>query len=274
MNSLKRKINRTSLLVPKYLHQLIHPKVAREDKKIIFVAGTQRSGTNMIMGAFERNYDTQVFHERDPRAFQQYEMRSIEEISKLIDEIKVKHIFIKALCELQDLPKLLDYFSGSKCIWIYRDFDDVVNSHIVKWTGMPDTIQRIVNDRSDTVAWRGRGMSDDTFELVKKCYQDSNDNATSCALFWYFRNILFFERDLDKDPRVKLVKYEDLVRNPEERFKMLSEFCELEFSVRMNKFISTSSINKSKPSAISIKTREICQDLSNKFDLELEKHKS
>ena len=76
-----RKLERHILLGSKYAAQRMTQKPSQ--KLTVFVAGVQRSGTNMLMDALERSFETDVYHERDPRAFDNYLMRPPEVIARL-----------------------------------------------------------------------------------------------------------------------------------------------------------------------------------------------
>ncbi len=73
------------------------------NKQCVFVAGVQRSGTNMLMDIMERSMETDVYHERDHRAFQSYEMKLTDVIHQIFKKSISPVFVIKALCELARL---------------------------------------------------------------------------------------------------------------------------------------------------------------------------
>ena len=182
------------------------------------MAGMQRSGTNMLMDVLERSVETDVFHERDARAFDNYQMREREVIRRLVDESRACVFVIKALCELQDLGELMQAFAPAKTVWIVRDYNDVVNSMMRSFEGMAGQVKAIAQDR-DSSSWRGRGMSDATHERVKALATPDISESSASALQWYFRNVLFFEQGFHQDDRVILVE----VAGPFERYAPLEE---------------------------------------------------
>jgi hypothetical protein len=192
-------------------------------------------------------------------------MRPRDVIRGLVKASRASHVVFKALCELQELKKMFDDFAPAKGIWIIRNFEDVVNSHIAKWTGMPSEIAKIVKDRN-AAGWRGRGMSDATHALVKKLYYPELSIASASALFWYFRNVLFFEQALDRDPRVLLIRYETMVTEPTRQFAALFDFLGLRYTSRVASAVFASSIRKSAPPEIAPRIREVCEGLTAKFD--------
>jgi hypothetical protein len=261
-----RKAQRQAFLVSKdLLQRATRGRAGDGGKQVVLVAGVQRSGTNMMMNVLERSLETDVYHERDPRAFDSYEMRPRHVIRKLIDRSPASCMVIKSLCELQDLAALLDEFAPARAVWVVRDFDDVVNSHLRLWTGMPESIRRIVED-GDTAGWRGRGMSRETLALLRDHYHADLDIPSACALFWYFRNVLFFEQHLDRNPLVRLVRYEHLVTHPHETFGSLFEFLGLRYTPRISRHVFASSVRKAEPPKIDPAIRRLCEGLTLRFE--------
>ena len=235
-------------------------------KQVSFVAGVQRSGTNMMMDVLERSLVTDVYHEHDSRAFDGYELRSPEVIRKLIERSPAGHVVIKALCELQDLSQLLEYFAPAKAVWVLRDYADTVNSHIALWNKMPYFVGETVKSRQGAAGWRGRGMSDATHELVSRLYTSDISNASACALFWYFRNVLFFEQGFDRDERVLLVRYDSLVTNPREQFESTFRFLGLPYSPWVHRKVVSSSVRKRPAPDLTAEIEAVCRDLARRFE--------
>lgn len=230
----------------------------------VFVVGMQRSGTNMLVDCLERSYQTDVYHETDPRAFDQYLMREPAVIRQLVQRSPAECFVIKALCELDRLPMLATAFAPAKIVWIVRDYNDVVNSARVSFKSLPGDMTRLAADR-DGADWRGRGMSDATHVLLRRLYTPGSSADTAIALFWYLRNILFFEQGWDRDPRVLLVRYERLVTQPEQEFRRLFTFLGLRYAPRISRHVFAHSIGRRETPAIAPEVRAVCEDLLARF---------
>jgi hypothetical protein len=193
----------------KSARQRLAPRAARE---VVFVAGMQRSGTNLLMEVLDDSGATQVFHETDTRAFDNYQMRDPETIRGLVRASPAPVVVVKALCELDRLTSLMANFAPAKTIWIVRDWRACVASAIRSFGGFVPQWQRLAQgDRGD---WRGRGMSDDTRSILGGLWSESASEADGAAIMWYYRNVLYFEQALERDQRARLVFYEDLLRRP------------------------------------------------------------
>jgi hypothetical protein len=267
--SIGRAVERTRLetfLLSKQLAQLAHARLhPDETRQVVFVGGVQRSGTNMLMDALERSRETAVFHEKDPRAFNDYMMLPPPAIHRLVDASPARCVVLKALCELQDLTRLLAEFAPAKALWSVRRYEDMVNSHVRSWPGEAKTMDKLVANRN-SMRWRGRGMSDETYATISRLHHPGLDDWSAAALFWYLRNVLFFEQGFDSDPRVRLVKYESLVRTPDQEFRQIFDFLGLDYSRRIASSIHARSIRKNAAPPIEPGIREICGALTARFD--------
>ncbi len=272
MGSLAERFDRTWLMTRKKALLTLAPRRGPAATQLkVFVAGMQRSGTNMMMDVLERSFQTDVYHERDPRAFDNYVMREPTVIRELIKRSRAPYFVIKALCELQDLPALMHTFEPAKTLWIVRHYNDVVNSMLVSFRNMAKQVQRIARDRSSG-GWLSRGMSDETHALVRRFGHLNISDASASALQWYFRNILFFEQHFDRNPHILLVGYERLVTDPLSEFQRMFAFLGLEFSPRVARHVSPRSIHRRPSPAIEAPVRELCDGLWERFQERLERN--
>ena len=265
------KIDRLLLLKRKqWLLSRVASNKTTSNVECIFIAGMQRSGTNMVMDILERSLETDIYHERDQRAFDDYQMRERAVIHGLIDSSKAAYFIIKALCESQYLHSLLDEFEPSKALWVVRNFEDAVNSMVISFPGFAERIKLIAEDRN-ACGWRGKDMSDETHAIIREHCNPGINEATAASLKWYYRNILFFEQNLDKDNRVKLVAYEQLVTQPIEEAQRIFQFLGPGFHPHVVRWVSPRSIRRRPPPDINKGVWALCDDLMQRFQDVLEK---
>lgn len=229
----------------------------------IFVGGMQRSGTNMLMNILEKSYATDVYHERDPRAFDNYQMRDEAIIHGLSKRSKASQFIIKALCELQSLDSLMVNFQPAKTIWIVRDYHDVVASMLKSFANQEKQVLRILKENSDE--WLGQGMTDKTRNELKEMAELGMGDASASAMQWYFRNVLFFDQKFEGNKQVLLISYEKLVSQPEDQVKKICQFIGIEYRARMIKGIFSSSINRRKQLEINPRIDTLCNALQLRF---------
>ncbi len=234
----------------------------------VFVAGMQRSGTNMLMKVLDWNRYGDVYHETDRRAFDtKYEMRDPEVIRALSNASQAPFLIIKSLCELDKLRWFLDNFTPAKIIWIYRQYADTINSATRSFANFSPQLKRLAKNKNSD-AWRGRGMSDETQELLGRVATLDPDEASAAAMMWYYRNILFFEQSLDQDERVLLIRYKDFVFNPTAITDSICKFIGFPtYDPRwMTRFIHSTSVNKLEPPKLLPEVEEVCSALMARFE--------
>lgn len=248
-------------------------------KQTVFVAGVQRSGTNMVMDVLERSWQTEVFHEFDPRAFDTYMMRPPAVIRGLIDASPAPWVVVKALHEGHDLAGLLDRYRPARAIWMFRGFDDMINSNMANWPGGRNQIEDIVAARDpaqdsaqgrardlDRADWRGRGMTEATLATVRAHYRPAMNDASALGLFWFYRNQLFFDQGFEADRRVLLLRYESLVGEPARQVDGLARFLDLRPTEPMRRLIVPGSVAKRPPPDIDPDVRRLCQEMLARLD--------
>lgn len=259
--SLPVRIRRALWRHGKALRQRLRPKPLAQH---VFVAGMQRSGTNLLMDVLDASVVTQVFHETDPRAFERYEMRDAAVIRRLSQACPAPVFVIKALCELDRIRVLMDTFSPAKTLWMVRDWRDSAASATKSFGNFVRQWQRLAGGDADD--WRGRGMSAATRDLLAALYRDDASEAEGAAIMWFYRNELFFEQRLATDPRVRLVFYEDLVQQPAREVAAVYRFLGLaEPGPAVSGRIHARSVKHRVPEGVSPAVADLCDELLSRF---------
>lgn len=230
----------------------------------VFVAGMQRSGTNLLMEVLDASAATQVFHETDPRAFERYEMRDEAVIRQLARQCPAPVMAVKALCELDRIKHLMDAFTPAQTLWVVRDWRDSVNSAIKSFGNFVPQWQRLA--AGDTSDWRGCGMSSATRELLAALYRPDASEAEGAAIMWFYRNVLFFEQQLAADSRVRVMFYEDLVQHPMREVAAVYAFLGLPgFNAAKARRIHAHSVKRRSPPDIAPAVVALCDELLTRF---------
>ncbi|OOG22028.1 hypothetical protein B1C78_15560 [Thioalkalivibrio denitrificans] len=211
----------------------------------------------MIMNVLDRSYETKVYHERDPRAFDEYLMREPAVIQGLRDSARAPVFVIKCLCEMDKLPWLMEHFAPAKTIWMVRHYDDVINSAMKIFGKLPSDVDSIMKDPSSR-GWHGRGISDETLALMRSIYSPSMNAESRVAMFWYMRNQMFFDHKFDHDMRVLPVQYESLVTDPHRELHSVFDFAGITYSPRVSRFVKAGSVRKESSPHIQPDVRSLC----------------
>jgi hypothetical protein len=225
-----------------------------------FVAGVQRSGTNMLIQILGASYETDVFNEDDKRAFDKYLMREPSVIHSLVTASRSPVIVVKALNEAHDLTGLLKEFAPAKAFWMIRHFEDAVNSLVKRWPGFRNMADELARDRNSG-GWRGKGMTDETHRNLRQHYRREINDATANALFWYYRNQLFFDQRLAENSRVLPIRYENLVRAPEVEVDRIAAFLGIRSTDKMRRIPHAHSVRKDAPPEIDPGVKTLCESM-------------
>jgi len=236
-------------------------------KRPLFLVGCQRSGTNMFHRVVGSSQLAFVYNEDARRAFRNYRLREAATIDRLIEKCPAPVVFFKPLCDSQWVDEILDTHAGSKAIWMYRHYPDVVNSMIRHWGAhQKDTIRNISEGAWEALGWRGERLSAESRELVRTLYRGDLTAHEGGVLVWCLRNRFFFELGLQHDRRVIIVKYEYLVRSPERLFPPIFEFMGTPFEPEFARDVSTRSIHKETFPTISPEIRQLADEMMDRLD--------
>ena len=175
-------------------------KKNRNKKQIVFILGSQRSGTTLLNKIFKRDFKAKVFNEVSKLSSldkNRIRLNPLQNVHDQINNYPNNLIILKPLVESQNVLKLLDFFEGSKVIWIYRNYTSVILSNLQKFgikNGIND-IRPIFNEEENN--WRSENISITTKEIIKEYFSEVMSNYDAAALFWYSRNALYFENNLE-----------------------------------------------------------------------------
>ncbi len=238
------------------------------EKKIVFILGCQRSGTTILSEVIEKDYRTKVYKETHSKTSSQdpsgLRLDPLPILKKEIYGNNAKTIILKPLVESQYTNRLIGDFPNSKGIWVLRHFKDVASSDLKKFGPKNGTenLRKILKE--DT--WRSEQMSKTTLALINKYFKEDMSQNDAAALFWYTRNILFFDQRLENNEAVLICKYEDLVSKPHETMKRLYRHIEYEYPKKeITTRVFSSSIKKGKNVILNPEIELLCNELYTKL---------
>jgi len=250
----------------KHLWQRLHLD-RRASKTPVFVVGCHRSGTSMMVRAITKSPMTRVYDENQYPACSNYRLRSGEVIEALIRKSHAPVVVFKPICDAHLTDRLLQRHENSVALWLFRRYQDVVNSAVRKWQGHQKDILRWIRDGEwSQLGWRGERLSPQLIELVSSLYRDDMTNEEAASIQWYLRNTFLFDLGLAIDHRVMLVKYEDLVGNPQENFKRAFDFIGCPFNPQYVDDVFASSIQKRPSPVIDPRIQDLCEEMIKRLE--------
>lgn len=242
-------------------------------KTILFIVGCQRSGTSMIHHQFRLDFDTYTFDEISSLSSRDLQeglrLNPIDEVRRQFGVVRAPFVLAKPLVESQNLDRLLEAFPGSKALWMFRNYKDVVRSNLRFFgpaNGLKDLAPIVAGDRND---WRAENLGSSELEVIRGLYSPEMDPYDAAALFWYARNSLFFSRGYSTDSRIRLCKYEDLVTDPVGIMAGVYKFIGRQFpGDRIVAGVFSDSRGKGRHVNLSDPVQEICEELLLRLESE------
>jgi hypothetical protein len=214
------------------------------NSRTMVILGAQRSGTTMLIRCLNESMEMEIFGEAS-KAMKDWRLREIVEINKLIVESKCKAIVFKPLTESHRANEFLSLKNDPVICWAYRRASDRANSAVTRFgsNNLEHLSAFVKGELLDT--WQAKGMSEQSLELLRRYDYSSMSPYTAAGLFWYIRNSLFFEQELQNNSRVIPVAYEDLVANPAKIIGGLCRALNCEFSDHLVRGIHSKSVGLS-----------------------------
>lgn len=273
INRNRKRVSDRFLRFRKAAYQFCTIRNPSPNKTILFIFGCQRSGTTLLTEIFERDFDnTQVYGEfsrlSSTDRMHHIRLNPLHLVKIQIDNSRPPLIILKPLVESQNALRLLDYFTNSKALWVYRHYRDVALSNLKLWginNGI-NNLRPIVEGKPHN--WRSDQVSESTKRIVAHFFSETMNPYDAAALFWFVRNNLFFELNLDKDIRVKTSKYEDLINEPKKIMDAIYAFLGYSFPAsKVDINISRNSVGSGMNINLSKDIEDLCHDTLEKLDL-------
>ncbi len=241
---------------------------------LLFVLGCQRSGTNMFLAVLEASGEAWTYNEDNPRAFRDFRLLDLDRIAALVDRSRFRCVAFKALCDSQHADRMLERFPAGKVVWPVRDYHAVAASAVRKWgEWQREMIRRLARD-DGWDHWIAERVPPTRRELVREVFARDLSVNSAAALKWWLRNELFFDRGLDRTPdRALLVRYEDLVAEPEARFGEVFAFLGLRFEPGLVRNVAADPRPDESLPDLDDRVRELCDGLAGRLDRALEERR-
>lgn len=235
----------------------------------VFLVGLQRSGTNMIVRGLERSPRFEVHNENDRAAFHRFRLRPDPVIKKLVELSRHPFVLFKPLCDSHRVGDLLDHLgtpSAGRAIWVFRSVDGRVRSSLAKFGDSNRRTLRQIAEGRGSHLWQAQGLSDRSLDLIRAFDYDRLSPASASALFWYVRNEILFERNLQGRADVTVVSYERTVSDPRAVMEALCGFLGVDYDDRLIRGIAAREGPATSPLELGPEIRRRCEDLAQRLD--------
>lgn len=238
------------------------------EKDVLIIVGCQRSGTTLLNRIFRCDVRVTALSE-DNRLTgvngSRLRLKPFAEVNRLLPMWPTPLIVFKPLVESQNTPEMLAHIRRCRAVWIFRHYRDVVASMLRRFQRQVVNLRRIVDREAGD--WRAEKVSVRTHRIISRFYDDDMSRAEAAALFWYARNVLFFERNLDRRPSVLLCRYEDLATCPEQVMRRIYRFADFGYPERhLARDVDDHSIGGGRSISLDPAIESLCRSLQERLD--------
>lgn len=234
----------------------------------VFIVGLQRSGTTMLMDIFHLHPETEVFDEaRDSRSFRDFRIRDRQTLRQVIDESHYRFPCFKIIADSHILPSILDGMANPKVLWMYREPGPNAASRLAKFPRGTASIRAMCANYRDG-GWFAEGVSRGVARRLRALDCSRFTDFDYACLVWWVRNQLYFEMGLANDPRVRLLRYETLVAQPEPTMRALFDWTGMSWSKMSMRFVHARSMKKSNLPRLDPQVELLCTALLRRLDSE------
>lgn len=242
--------------------------VAPGEATPVFLAGVQRSGTNMIIRGLANSPAFEVFNEANKAAFHRYELRSDAVVRALVDNSRQRFVLLKPLCDSHRIASLLDTLGTQqhgRAIWAWRNVDGRIRSALAHFGTNNLEILREIASGGAQDRWQARGLSSENRTLIESFDYSTMTPESAAALFWYVRNALYFEQELDRRDDVILTSYDAFIAEPQPTMVALCAFLGVDYDTDFVRHIGPRPVRPNVAVDIDPAIRALCHDLEAKL---------
>jgi hypothetical protein len=218
----------------------------------------------MLMAVLDADPRTIVYGEESILTSQTDKLRLLptSTLNERIRRLRTPLVVVKPLVESQNAPSLLNDIVNAKAVWLYRRFDSVAVSNLRKFGGRNGFSDLELLLSNDPTNWRGEVVPDETRERLNAFLSKPVSELDAAALFWWARNMLFFQLGLDHRDDVNPIAYERLVARPRETLASIYRFMDAsEPRADVTKQVHADAGTRGVKVAISSDIARLCQDL-------------
>jgi hypothetical protein len=211
-----------------------------ETGTLIFVLGCYRSGKTTLLKTIQHSPECEIFNESNRLAYKNYRIRSNRRIKSLVRKNTKNVVIFELVNDLQYADQFLGLYPQSKAIWLYRNYHGVIQAALERWGPLWRDIITGVVGKSSKYRYQRKllmeRMSPETLDTIRRYWREDISPADGAALLWYARNAIYFDLQFERDRRVLMVKYEDLLLKPEFHLKRILDFMSCHFDKSYPRF--------------------------------------
>lgn len=231
--------------------------------RAVFVIGSGRSGTDILVHCLAHSLDVMLINEGDRLAFENWRLKDLDTVKAVVNTSGAPLVLFKPIVETMRVQEFLKEFHDSRAVFIIRDYRDAINS-MSSFFG--ESHVRAINSWVESGFSRFPLLPEELRNLVIKIWSDDTSIETACGIYWLVYNSSYFFLGLSADDRIRLVSYESLVTTPEKKLREVCGFLGLKFKSGMIAQVYASSINRKPAPKLTSDLQRSCEKMWNSLE--------
>ena len=237
-------------------------------KSPVLIVGLQRSGTTMLMDIFHLHPEADVHDEaRCSPTFLDFRIRSLDALRRGVDGSHYQFPCFKVIADSHLVPAMMNRLPNPSVLWMYREPGPNAVSRLRKFCQATAAIRAVCDGKSGG-GWFAEGVSEPVARRLRSLDRARFSDFDYACLIWWVRNQLYFELGLASDPRVRLLRYERLVVDPEATMRSLYWFLGMRYSSSTMRFVHAQSLHRPNLPVADPQVAALCGELLQRLDRE------
>ena len=233
----------------------------------VFLVGCGRSGTSMLLHHLGRSWSVDPFNEDHQAAFNNYRLRPLDVIEKLVDRSYARAAVFKPVITTPHSCEYLNRFPNARLIFVYRHYHDVVNSSLNRF-GPADRLAHVNSWMADNFGkFAPISPPEQTKTAIRQLWKPTLSPESAAALYWLLHNSLWFDLNLHLNERAMLVSYESLVADAVPKMRAVCDFLNLKFEPEMADDIRSTSVGRDPQPVLDRNIETACEALWQQLQL-------
>ena len=220
----------------------------------------------------DRSWRVLILEEHDKRlvgntrVVEETDWQDYSTVIQRLRQIPIEVVVAKPLVESSQAVELMDAAGEVKAIWMLRRYDGVARSNIKRF-GLENVYHDLAGFcENDPLDWRSRGSTEETRSTIKRLVGEGVSPLDAAALFWWARNRLYFQQELWRDERIRILRYERTCDQTKDVVEALSRY--LGITLPVSKAVSRTrpQLRSEKNLGLHPEVERLCQELWDSFD--------
>jgi hypothetical protein len=251
-NVLLYRVKRRARYCLNVLYQLV---TRSRESRPVFILGSGLSGTDIVSHCLSKSKDVELVNEDNPKAFDNWRLKSLDMVGQVVESSRARLVLFKPIVETLRARAFLDSFPCGSVIFVIRNPYDAINS-MVRFFGEGHV--KAVKSWVETDFDRQPHAPAEFREFIAShCHVDLSAEDAS-GLYWLLYNSAYSFLDLQSNPRVTMVRYENLVQNPEMTMRDACDFLDTKWSHSMTDEVYAGSVGKNRKPELSPAIEKQC----------------